>query len=260
MHFAAAFKTASSTCCDPFEHNPCKDSSRGARPHPTALHGSPEWPVAQVSDCTADAASLSSARTPGDTQANRKGGGPPSPLPSAGEPAPGAEAEERQQSAQVGQAEQQEGEEGFAAERRLLEAAAAGDAAGVFAALQAGAEPACETGEGVTPLMLAADAGCAEAVQALLGERREHRRPRAAAAATDSHGCSCPPSACEQPHLPSHSNQPSRHLLRSPFVRTRRGWRSLARAGCRGTHGGGVCQRQRPQSRGAAAAGLGRAR
>ena len=58
------------------------------------------------------------------------------------------------------------------AEQRLLAAAAAGDGPLVVQLLHAGAEPACETEDGVTPLMLAAESGSAEAVQALLGEPR----------------------------------------------------------------------------------------
>ncbi|KAL4430017.1 hypothetical protein ABPG77_004387 [Micractinium sp. CCAP 211/92] len=59
------------------------------------------------------------------------------------------------------------GEE-HALEVQLLQAAAAGDGAAVVTLLEQGAEPACETEEGVTPLMLAAEAGSAAAVQALL--------------------------------------------------------------------------------------------
>ena len=55
-------------------------------------------------------------------------------------------------------------------EQRLLSAAVAGDAIAVQEALKAGAEPACETDDGVTPLMASAAAGSVAAVQALLGE------------------------------------------------------------------------------------------
>lgn len=75
--------------------------------------------------------------------------------------------EEQEKQEHTDAAEEQEEQ---SLERRLIEAAAAGDGAQVAALLQAGAEPAVETEEGVTPLMLAAEAGSAEAVQALLGE------------------------------------------------------------------------------------------
>ena len=53
-----------------------------------------------------------------------------------------------------------------------MEAAAAGDGPLVAQLLRDGAEPACETEEGITPLMLAAQNGSEEAVQALLGALR----------------------------------------------------------------------------------------
>lgn len=92
-------------------------------------------------------------------------------------------------------AQQPDAAEGQAsAEQRLLAAAAAGDGPLVLQLLQAGAEPACETDEGVTPLMLAAESGSAEAVQALLGAPRRglgvrlvavHRRHRSDVSSPD---------------------------------------------------------------------------
>ncbi|KAL4444039.1 hypothetical protein ABPG75_011776 [Micractinium tetrahymenae] len=59
-------------------------------------------------------------------------------------------------------------DEEHALEVQLLQIAASGDGAAVAALLERGAEPACETDDGVTPLMLAAEAGSTEAVHALL--------------------------------------------------------------------------------------------
>ena len=66
-------------------------------------------------------------------------------------------------------AAEQDAEEEHPAEQQLLVAASEGDAARVQQLLAGGAEPACETAEGVTPLMLAAGSGSEEAVLALLG-------------------------------------------------------------------------------------------
>ncbi|PRW50850.1 arginine N-methyltransferase 2 [Chlorella sorokiniana] len=76
--------------------------------------------------------------------------------------------EERQDAADIAQHPQDGAEEAPSAEERLMAAAAAGDGPLVAQLLRDGAEPACETEEGITPLMLAAESGSAEAVQALL--------------------------------------------------------------------------------------------
>lgn len=79
--------------------------------------------------------------------------------------------EERQEAAET--AQQLPGREDEpSAEQRLMEAAAAGDGPLVAQLLRDGAEPACETEEGITPLMLAAQSGSEEAVQTLLGALR----------------------------------------------------------------------------------------
>ena len=88
---------------------------------------------------------------------------PPGP---AGEAPQGGEGVEQQP--EVAPAEQ-DAEEEHPAEQQLLVAASEGDAARVQLLLAGGAEPACETAEGVTPLMLAAGSGSEAAVQALLG-------------------------------------------------------------------------------------------
>lgn len=54
-------------------------------------------------------------------------------------------------------------------EQQLLEACREGRAEEARRLLDAGAEPACADSQGVTPLMLAAESGSAEAVSALLG-------------------------------------------------------------------------------------------
>lgn len=92
------------------------------------------------------------------------------PTPCPAPPRLAGEADPHQPTEDVGN------EEEHALEVQLLQAAAAGDGAAVVTLLEQGAEPACETDEGVTPLMLAAEAGSAEAVQALLGELRAGMR------------------------------------------------------------------------------------
>lgn len=63
---------------------------------------------------------------------------------------------------------QQPEEEPQSLEHQLFVVAAAGDAAAVARLLSEGAEPACETDEGVTPLMAAASSGSEAALRALL--------------------------------------------------------------------------------------------
>ena len=79
---------------------------------------------------------------------------------------------ERQEAAETAQQLPDGGEEEPSAEQRLMAAAAAGDGPLVAQLLRDGAEPACETEEGITPLMLAAQSGSEQAVQALLGALR----------------------------------------------------------------------------------------
>lgn len=62
----------------------------------------------------------------------------------------------------------QQDEEPQSLEHQLFAAAAAGDAPAVARLLAEGAEPACETDEGVTPLMVAASSGSEAALKALL--------------------------------------------------------------------------------------------
>ncbi len=76
--------------------------------------------------------------------------------------------EERQEAVDTAE-RQPDGADEASAEQRLMAAAAACDGPLVVQLLRDGAEPSCETEDGITPLMLAAESGCAEAVQALLG-------------------------------------------------------------------------------------------
>lgn len=68
----------------------------------------------------------------------------------------------------VGDPPPAEEQEGGSLDERLMAAAAAGDGSLIARLLAAGAAPAVETEEGVTPLMLAAGSGSSAAVQALL--------------------------------------------------------------------------------------------
>jgi hypothetical protein len=148
---------------------------------------------------------------------------------------------------------EQDAEEEHPAEQQLLVAPSEGDAARVQQLLAGGAEPACETAEGVTPLMLAAGSGSEEAVQALLGVWVGCLLTTAARGADDVPQCS-------RGALFMLRRSPSASRFTMPFCYCRRRCRGggpLARPGRAGAHRGGVRQWRRPPLRRAPAAGLG---
>ena len=174
--------------------------------------------------------------------------------------------EDRQEAADMAQGAEEEP----SAEQRLMEAAAAGNGPLVAQLLREGAEPACETEEGITPLMLAAESGSAEAVQALLGALLG--RPASMDCAVLPLLCPCC-FACEERVHNSHG------LGLCSYCRERavcqccrcsripptphscctgcRGGGAVARTGSGRPHSWGVCQRRQAAAHPAAAAGLG---